>query len=158
VASFPVSLETRLAIDEVLEEIRDGQVGADRRLENLIGELVGRQLSTRAVDYLEDLYERLPNPGLRALVARRAHTLRRDYLMSYKEFSDRALILLAEREGEIAQWEGIFLIGCFGGRSAQKYLEQRLADGLASPLREAAEVAIRKVVRRREVKRLERGF
>jgi hypothetical protein len=124
----------------------------------LVTQLIQRRLSTGAVGYLEELYDRLPSVELRTMVAKRAHQLRREYLASYKEFSDRALIQLSRRDLLLEKWEGIYLLGYFGGGDAQRYLTRCLRDGLDAPLKQAAETAIVKIERRRQAKLRERGF
>lgn len=156
-ASLPVSLSTEEWIEEALNWVTDGYPGAERHLVNRVLDLVSRQLSTGAVAYLMELCDRLPDSGLRMAAAKRAHLLRHEYLESHKEFSDRALILLAEREKLAERWEGIYLLGVFAGESGRQYLEQQLPD-LNPVLKHAAAQAIKKIHRRLQAKKQERGF
>jgi len=157
-AFLPVSVEVQERIQAALAEVGEAWPGAEGRLQRLVAELVERQLSTRAVEYLEELYDRLPDAGLRAMVARRAYRLRREYMVSFKEFSDRALIQLAKRSDRAAQWEGLYLLGTYGGQGALQFLQEGLENGFEPALAQAARVAIRKIHLRLEEKRRERGF
>ncbi|MFQ5863769.1 MAG: hypothetical protein ACE5IW_00910 [bacterium] len=124
-----------------------------RHIENLLY----RPLSTQSVILLEELYQETNDVVLRALLAKRIHILRRDYLQSFREYSDRALILLAEREKMFDKWEGIHILGCFGGSSAVEYLRKRLDNEKNQLMIRTIKRALYKIEKNIETKAYERG-
>ncbi len=120
--------------------------------------LCKKSLSTQTLEVLEELYQRTNDPLLRGLLARKSYLLRINYLQSYKEYSDRALILLTQRENLFDKWEGIYILGCFGTKNALPYLKERLTHENNRLLIQAIERAITKINFRAEKKVRERGF
>ena len=94
----------------------------------------------------------------RSLLVKKIYALRVGYLQSFKEYSDRALILVAEREKEFDQWEGIYILGCFGKDGALKYLQTRTATEQNKLLRQTIERAIEKIKINKKKRKQKRGF
>jgi hypothetical protein len=94
----------------------------------------------------------------RKLLAVKSYLLRRGYLQSFKEYSDRALILRCAEGNLFDQWEGIFILGSFGGTEGVKYLRSRLKTAPDDILRHAIRRSIERIGENRERKRKERGF
>ncbi|TDI82210.1 MAG: hypothetical protein E2O79_06830 [Caldithrix sp.] len=94
----------------------------------------------------------------RTLLAKKIYALQVGYLQSFKEYSDRALIRLAEREKEFDQWEGIYILGCFGKDSVLKYLQARAATEQNKLLLQTIRRAIEKVGINKEKRKQKRGF
>lgn len=120
--------------------------------------LFSKSLSTQTIHLLEELYQITDAVVLRSVLARRIHLLRVDYLHSFREYSDRALILLTERKKLFDKWEGIYILGCFGGRSAFDYLCKRLTKEKNQLLIQTIKRAIFKIEKNIKAKTLERGF
>lgn len=127
-------------------------------LNHKITDLCRKSSSTQFVGLLEKMSSRTADPVVRRVVAKKIHMLRVGYLQSFKEYSDRALIRLAEREKEFDQWEGIFILGCFGKHAARKYLEERLTGERNRLLAQTIKQAIEKIKINKQKKRQERGF
>ncbi|MFQ5675405.1 MAG: hypothetical protein ACE5G1_05865 [bacterium] len=127
-------------------------------LNDKIRTLCRKTSSTQFVWLLEKLGSSTTDPVVRGMVAKKTHLLRVGYLESFKEYSDRALIRLAEREKEFDQWEGIFILGCFGKQRARNYLQERLNCESNRLLAQTMERAIEKIKINEKKKRRERGF
>lgn len=127
-------------------------------LRNQIAALCRKALSTQTVEFLERLSKTTEDAFSRGLLAKKSHLLRVGYLQSFKEYSDHALILLAEREKEFDQWEGIYLLGCFGKDGALKYLHTRAATEQTKLLRQTIERAIEKIKINKKKRKQKRGF
>jgi len=125
---------------------------------NQIVRLCKKRLSTGTVPLLEKLYAQTTDPFLKSLLARKSHWVRIEYLRSFKEHSDRALILLAERENLFDKWEGIYILGTYGRGTALKYL-QALATQQNEPLlQHVIHRSIHRIKRNIAKKQSERGF
>jgi len=125
---------------------------------NQIAALCRKALSTQTVELLEKLSETTEDAFSRGLLAKKIHLLRVGYLQSFKEYSDRALTLLAEREKEFDQWEGIYILGCFGKDSALKYLQTRAATEPNKLLLQTIKRAIENVGINKKKRKQKRGF
>lgn len=125
---------------------------------NQAAELCRKRLSTAAIPLLEDLYANIQNAFARGLLAKEIYYLRKQYLLSFKEYSDRALILLCERENFFDIWEGIYILGCFGGDAALKYLNKRLHNESDRLLSDTIKRSIQKIKINKERKKRQRGF
>ncbi|HEX9654022.1 MAG TPA: hypothetical protein VGA99_09945 [bacterium] len=123
-----------------------------------IEEVCRRPLSTQAIRFLEDIYERSNDALVRGLLARKSYVLRRDYLKSFREYSDRALILLAKRENFLDKWEGIYILSSFGSERILPEIQTWLNGERNSIVRHALTRAIEKIRRRKKQKTGERGF
>jgi hypothetical protein len=117
-----------------------------------------QRLSTQAVEFLENLYGTTSDAELRGLLARKSYSLRRDYLRSFREYSDAALMLLSQREKFFDKWEGIFILGCFGTERSISQIQGWLAGETDPVLKQALERAIEKIRSRNKQKIRERGF
>lgn len=117
-----------------------------------------KRLSTGTVVLLEALQSESDDPISRKMLARKSYTLRKEYLASFKEYSDRALILRCERGNLFDQWEGIFILGSFGGTEGTKYLRSRLNSEQNEVLRQVISRSIERIQENRERKKKTRGF
>ena len=86
------------------------------------------------------------------------YLLNHEYLQSFREYSDRALIQLAERENLFDKWEGVYFLGCYGGGSALDYLHKKLKKEKDQILLQTIKRAIVKIEKNIDTKKLERGF
>ncbi len=129
-----------------------------RRQEQQILRVCSQRLSTQSVVLLERLYARAGEGFTRKLLARKIYKLRHDYLNSYKEHSDRSLIMLVERDNWFDRWEGVFILGYFGGDAATKYLEERMLHEPCTDLVYAMQQALSRIKRKRKERKLKRGF
>ncbi len=120
--------------------------------------LLRKRLSTRLVRVLEALYRLAPDPITRSRLARKSLLLQRDYLNSFKEYSDRALIRLAERENLFDKWEGFYILAWFGGKTAKAYLVERLNQEEEGLLRQVMEWGIGRIELNLRKRAQERGF
>lgn len=127
-------------------------------LRNQIAQLCRKQLSTATIPLLERLYRNAEDAFARALLAKQMYYLRKQYLQSFKEYSDRALILLCNRENYFDIWEGIYILGCFGGDAALKYLNKRLSNENDPLLNQTIRRSIQKIKINKERKKRQRGF
>ncbi|MFQ5770217.1 MAG: hypothetical protein ACE5HX_06755 [bacterium] len=125
---------------------------------NKIEKLCKKPLSTRSVELLERLYQRAEDVMSRSLLAKKILSLQRDYLQSFKWHSDRALIMLAERENLFDKWEGIFILGCFAGKNAIVYLQDLCRKANNELIIQTTERAIQKIELNVKKKIRERGF
>lgn len=123
-----------------------------------IGDVCRQPLSTQAVRFLESVYERSGDTFVRSLLARKSYLLRRDYLQSFREYSDRALILLAQRENYLDKWEGMFILGCYGSERVIPEIESWLLKETDHILRQTMQRAIEKIRNSKKRKTRERGF
>lgn len=127
-------------------------------LRNEIVLLCGKRLSTAAVPLLERLYAKTSDAFCRKLLARKIHALRQDYLNSFKEYSDRRLLMLLDGDNFFDKWEGVYILGKFGRGEALQCL-QELAAGEKEPvLQHALVAAARRIEKRRKEKKRQRGF
>lgn len=126
-------------------------------LNHEIFRLFKQRLSTGKIEFLEKIYEVCEDDYTRKLVARQIHILRQDYLKSHKEYSDRRLIMFAEREKFADKWEGIYLLGEFGKDQARQYLAKKIETENDGTLKQAMQTAMIKIKRNAEKKRKERG-
>ncbi|MFQ5604225.1 MAG: hypothetical protein ACE5HS_13240 [bacterium] len=117
-----------------------------------------KRLGTSAVRILEALYQKATDVLVRVDLARKIYALQKDYLQSFKEYSDRALMLLTEREKLFDKWEGIYILGCFGSKSTIPYLQKRRAHETNQLLKKTMERAIQKIEINAKKKIRERGF
>lgn len=115
-------------------------------------------LSTRSLPLLQRLYERTEDTTLRSILAKQMYLLRRHYLESYKEYADRALILLVDREKYFDKWEGIYILGCFGGRRALEHAQTRLKKEKDGLLRQTLQRAAARIQARLDALARERGY
>ena len=127
-------------------------------LRNQVLSLCRKPLSTQTVPLLVALSGKTEDGLLRGLLEKKIHLLRTGSLESYKEFSDRALILLTDRETFFEKWEGFYIMGCFGRNASVKFLTGRLEIEFNPLLRQTIKRAIEKIKTRKEKKKLERGF
>ncbi len=123
-----------------------------------IAHLCRQRLSTQAVGFLESVYEQSRDAFLRGLLARKSYLLRRDYLQSFREYSDRALLLLAQRENYFDKWEEMFILGCFGSARVIPEIESWLLNEKDYILRETMQRAIEKIRSSKKQKIRDRGF
>ncbi len=130
----------------------------DLWLRNKLLNLARKRLSTECISLLEELYDFTRDPFTRKMLARKIHLLRVDYLSSFKEHSDRGLIRLVEREGLFDRWEGIYILGYFGGDEATKYLRGQLALEQNCLLTHAIEQALIRIKKKKAEKARLRGF
>ncbi|MFQ5769001.1 MAG: hypothetical protein ACE5HX_00590 [bacterium] len=107
--------------------------------------LCRKALSTQVKVLLDELYQKIDDVVLRGMLAKKMYLLNRDYLQSFHEYSDRALIQLAERENLFDKWEGIYILGCYGGRVALEYLRKRMKTEKAPLLIQTIRNAIYKI-------------
>jgi len=148
-------------IESILYELDTFEVkhpNRERWLRDKVFRLLSQRLSTGKVELLEELYSECDDDFTRKLLARKSYTLRHDYLMSHKEFSDRRLIMFAERETFAEKWEGIYLLGAFGKDKAHQYLAEKIETESNATLRHAMQAAMNKIKRNAEKKKKERGF
>ncbi|TDI85959.1 MAG: hypothetical protein E2O76_08790 [Caldithrix sp.] len=127
-------------------------------LNHQIRVLCKKSSSTQLIPFLGKLCTATDDAFTRSLLARKIHELQTGYLQSFKEYSDRALILLAEREKEFDQWEGIYILGCFGKDSALKYLETRAVTEQNKLLRQTIARASEKIKINKKKRKQKRGF
>lgn len=127
-------------------------------LSNQIRLLCRKSSSTQLIPLLVNLSAVTRDDLTRAMLAKEMYQLRVGYLESFKEYSDRALILLAERENEFDRWEGIYILGCFGKDGALKYLQTRLSTEANQLLAQTINRAIEKIEINKEKRKRERGF
>ncbi len=127
-------------------------------LRTQIHHLIRKSLGTRTVEVLERLYELTEDSLDRVRLAKKALALRRGYLEWHKEFSDRALIRLSEREKLFDKWEGIYILGCFGGERAKAYLEKQLTVETDALLAQVMSRSIAKIEGHIKQKVQERGL
>ena len=127
-------------------------------LNHKIRVLCKKSSSTQLIPFLGKLCTATDDAFTRSLLAKKIHELQTGYLQSFKEYSDRALILLAEREKEFDQWEGIYILGCFGKDGALKYLQTRTATEQNKLLRQTIERAIEKIKINKKKRKQKRGF
>ncbi len=133
-------------------------LNSELRLRDRIMKLCRRPLSTQTVSFLEELYDGNGDAVVRGLLARKCYALRRDYLKSFREYSDRALVLLAQREKFLDKWEGIYILGCYGSERAIPQLQKWRASETDQLLIQTIERAIDKI-RKKKIKKIrERGF
>lgn len=118
----------------------------------------GKSLSTQTLEFLDELYQKSNDVVMRGLLARQIHLLRYEYLQSFKEYSDRALILLAEREKLFDKWEGIYILGCFGGSRALAYLRKQLNKEKEQLLLQTIKRAVDKIEKNTAIQTLEQRF
>ncbi|RMF61826.1 MAG: hypothetical protein D6743_13060 [Calditrichaeota bacterium] len=148
--------EQMLLLPAAGQEIKHptSEIWLTRQLEKLCQ----KRLSTQMVGLLERLVALSDGPVTRSMLLKKALKLRKDYLDSFKEYSDRALILLTQREKRFDKWEGIHILGCFGKEGARKYLQER-AEAEPDPLLKAAMFhAAEKITSNLERRKRERGF
>lgn len=158
-ASFPTLADYfRDYIFETTEDWSIENPNNEIWMRNQIKTICNKSLSTQTIKFLGELYEKTNDVVMRGLLARKIYLLRKDYLSSYKEYSDRALILLAERKKLVDKWEGIYILGCFGGTSALEYLKEQLIKEKDQLLIQTIKRAIYKIEKGIEIKTLERGF
>lgn len=117
-----------------------------------------KRLSTGNVFLLEALQVETSDPMSRKRLAVKSYLLRKEFLQSFKEFSDRALILRCERGNLFDQWEGIFILGSFGGTEGVKYLLSRLKTESNEILRHVICRSMERIRENRERKKKQRGF
>ena len=127
-------------------------------LNHQIRVLCKKSSSTQLIPFLGKLCTASDDPFTRSLLAKKIHELQTGYLQSFKEYSDRALIRLAEREKEFDQWEGIYILGCFGKDSALTYLQTRAATEQNKLLLQTIKRAIEKVGINKKKRKQKRGF
>ena len=127
-------------------------------LNHQIRMLCKKSSSTRLIPFLGKLSTATDDAFTRSLLAKKIHALQVGYLQSFKEYSDRALILLTEREKEFDQWEGIYILGCFGKDGALKYLQTRAAKEPNKLLLQTIERAIEKIEINKKKRKQKRGF
>lgn len=120
--------------------------------------LCRRPLSTQTVSFLEELYDGSGDAVVRSLLARKCCALRRDYLQSFREYSDRALFLLAQRENFVDKWEGIYILGCYGSERAIPELQKWRVSETDQLLIRTIGRAIEKIANKKKQKIRERGF
>ncbi|MFQ5652155.1 MAG: hypothetical protein ACE5IY_19675, partial [bacterium] len=120
--------------------------------------LCRKRLSTQTVAALETLYASTGDVVCRQQLARKIHLLRRDYLDAHREYSDRRLVMLAERENLFDKWEGIHILGCFGGDEALQYLKERLGTEDEPLLEHTIRQAMKKLRDKKKRMKKERGF
>lgn len=117
-----------------------------------------KSLSTQAVALLEELYCKTDDVVLRGMLAKKMYLLNHEYLQSFREYSDRALIQLAERENLFDKWEGVYFLGCYGSGGALDYLNKKLEKEKDQILIQTIKRAIVKIEKNIDTKKLERGF
>ncbi|MCG8605480.1 hypothetical protein MJD09_10845, partial [bacterium] len=66
--------------------------------------LCKKRLGTQLVQFLEELLAQTDDAISRGLLVRKCHSLKKEYLQSFKEYSDRALLLLTQRENLFDKW------------------------------------------------------
>ncbi|MFQ5709068.1 MAG: hypothetical protein ACE5HO_16550 [bacterium] len=156
-----VKSPTEFYWDNIVDQCEDYRIvepdhpSLDRRK---IEALCNKPLSTGSIALLERLYSKTEDVVLRSMLAKKSYMMRRDYLQSYKEYSDRALILLAERKKYLDKWEGIYILGCFGSGSALKYLRGLLETEEERLLINTIKRAMQKIETNAEARNKERGF
>ncbi len=161
-----LSTESKLSVSDYFDEIILGGFGEltikhpndEIWLNHQIKMLCKKSSSTQLIPFLEKLSTVTEDTLTRSLLAKKIHTLQTGYLQSFKEYSDRALILLAEREKEFDQWEGIYILGCFGKDGALKYLKTRAATEQNMLLLQAIQRASEKIKINKKKRKLKRGF
>ena len=147
--------------EDIIKQLNDLEIKHPNQTQWLKSKILAfcsKRLSTGLVTVLEELYQMANDAYCRKLVARKIHSLQVDYLMSFKEYSDRRLIMLAERQNIFDKWEGIYILGCFGGDEAQRYLEEKKPTERNPLFAHVMQQAILKIKRIKEKKRKERGF
>lgn len=117
-----------------------------------------QRLSTGTIPFLERLYAETSDSVLRGILARKIHWLRVEYLRSFREHSDRALILRAERKNLVDKWEGIYILGVYGRGTALKYLQALATQKNEQLLQFAIQRSIQKVKNNIKKKQSEKGF
>ncbi|NIR49980.1 hypothetical protein GWO43_15895 [candidate division KSB1 bacterium] len=120
--------------------------------------LCKQSASTQLVYVLERLYQRSDDVISRSMLAKKTVMLQRGYLESHKEYSDRALIRLTEREKLFDKWEGFYILGCFGGEKSISYLEEQLEKENNQLLKQTIKRSIHKIKANIQKKIEERGF
>lgn len=140
------------------ESLGDEYPNSQVLLSKQITALCKKSLSTGSVPLLEELYLKTEDAFLRKLLAKKIYSLRVDYLKSFKEYSDRRLIMLAQRENLFDKWEGIYILGCFGGDEALKYLRERSQTEKNKLLAETIIQSIHRINKNKQQKKSERGF
>lgn len=126
-------------------------------LSHEIFRLFKQKLSTGKIEFLEKIYDVCEDDFTRKLVARRIYLLRQGYLKSHKEYSDRRLIMFAEREKFADKWEGIYLLGEFGKDNSRQYLVEKIKTETDATLKKTMQTAILKIKRNAAKKRKVRG-
>lgn len=121
-------------------------------------QLCRQRLSTGTLPLLEQLYGETSDPFLRGVLARKIHWLRLEYLRSFKEHSDRALILLTHHEKLVDKWEGIYILGEYGRGTALKYLQALATEKNEQLLQQAIQRSIQKIKNNIKRKQSEKGF
>lgn len=111
-----------------------------------------KRLSTACIPLLEEFSETTEDAIVRKLLVRKSFQLRKDYLNSFKEYSDRRLILLTQRSNLLENWEGIYILGCFGGDDALSYLNDRFQVEPDPTLMHALRQAMLRIERRKNTK------
>ncbi len=127
-------------------------------LNHQIRALCKKSSSTQLIPFLEKLCTATDDALTRSLLAKKIHALQTGYLQSFKVYSDRALIRLSESEKEFDQWEGIYILGCFGKNGALKYLQTRSVTEQNKLLRQTIERAIEKIKINKKKRKQKRGF
>ena len=127
-------------------------------LNHQIKMLCKKSSSTQLIPFLEKLSTATDDSFTKGLLAKKILALQTGYLQSFKEYSDRALILLAEREKEFDQWEGIYILGCFGKDGALKYLKTRAATEENKLLFQTIVRASEKIRINKKKRKQKRGF
>lgn len=140
------------------EELNIKHPNEELWLNHQIKMLCKKSSSTQLIPFLGKLSTVTDDAFTRSLLAKKIYALQTGYLQSFKEYSDRALIRLAEREKEFDQWEGIYILGCFGKDGALKYLQTRAATEQNKLLLQTIKRAIEKVGINKEKRKQKRGF
>ena len=141
-----------------LEELCIKHPNDELWLNHQIKMLCKKSSSTQLIPFLEKLSQATKDPFIKSLLAKKIYALQTGYLQSFKEYSDRALILLAEREKEFDQWEGIYILGCFGKDGALKYLKTRAATEENKLLLQTIVRASEKIRINKKKRKQKRGF
>ena len=130
----------------------------DLWLRHQIKMLCKKSVSTQLVLFLDELLRKTGDTISRGLLARKIYQLQTHYLQSFKEYSDRALILLTQREKLFDKWEGIHILGHFGGKRAVPYLRELLSQENNLLLIQTIESSISRIEANAKKKALKRGF
>lgn len=117
-----------------------------------------KRVGTELAAFLNELAEESNDSIVRSALFKKCLELRRGYLESHKEYSDRRLIMLAERHNLFDKWEGIHILGCYGKETAQRYLQEAIAQEKDEMLSHAMRNALRKIEANQKRRREERGF
>jgi hypothetical protein len=127
-------------------------------LRHQIEVLCKKRLGTQLVQFLDELLAKTDDAVSRGLLVRKCHLLKIDHLQSFKEYSDRALILLTQREKLFDKWEGIYILGYYGGKRAIPYLRELLSNENNLLLTQTIERSILRIEENARKKLAKRGF